>query len=160
MSMIQAGNISRRAALAIVAGASIAAAGPIRSEERIPIKVSRDAGCGCCGKWAAHLEAAGFAVTITEPADMAGLKASLGVPSDLASCHTGEVAGYVIEGHVPAAAIKRLLEAKPQAIGLAVPGMPSGSPGMEGDEPEVYEVVQFGPAVRSSFGSYRGGVQV
>jgi hypothetical protein len=86
------------------------------------------------------------------------LKVRLGVPQDLASCHTAEVGGYVIEGHVPAEAIKRLLAEKPQAKGLAVPGMPVGSPGMEvkGVEDEVYEVVLFGPSSQTTFARYRG----
>lgn len=148
-------HLSRRTMLGVVATASIAATGWARASERIPITVSRDVGCGCCGKWAAHLEAAGFAVTIVEPADMPGLKERLGVPADLLACHTGEVAGYVIEGHVPATAILRLLASKPKATGLAVPGMPAGSPGMDG-EAEVYEVVLFGPSARSVFGRYIG----
>ena len=80
-----------------------------------------------------------------------GVKARLGVPDDLAACHTAEVAGYVIEGHVPAAALRRFLAEKPNATGLAVPGMPIGSPGMEGGTPEPYEVVLFGPAGRRSY---------
>jgi hypothetical protein len=90
------------------------------------------------------------------------VKVRLGVPQALAACHTGEVAGYVIEGHVPAVAIKRLLSEKPQAKGLAVPGMPIGSPGMEvhGIEPETYEVVLFGPFGKRTFTRYRGVQEV
>jgi hypothetical protein len=78
------------------------------------------------------------------------------VPADLASCHTAEVQGYVVEGHVPAAAIRRLLAERPQAAGLAVPGMPVGSPGMEHGTPETYEVVLFGLQGRRTFARYRG----
>lgn len=87
------------------------------------------------------------------------VKARLGVPQDLASCHTAEIGGYLIEGHVPADSIKRLLIEKPSAKGLAVPGMPAGSPGMEaaGMEPETFEVVLFGPSGQRSFARYQGG---
>ncbi len=153
------GNLTRRSALGLVAGVTLVIGSPARAAQLPPIKVSRDTGCQCCGKWAAHLEAAGFAVTITEPADLPGLKQRLGVPSDLAACHTGEVAGYVIEGHVPAIAIKRLLDSKLKATGLAVVGMPVGSPGMEGGTPVVYEVTLFGSDGRSPFGKYRGAEQ-
>jgi hypothetical protein len=86
---------------------------------------------------------------------MRAVKAKLGVPPDLASCHTAEIDGYVVEGHVPASAIKRLISDKPQARGLAVPGMPVGSPGMEGGEPETYDVILFNADTRQTFGRYR-----
>lgn len=88
------------------------------------------------------------------------LKVRLGVPRDLASCHTAQVDGYVVEGHVPAGAIKRMLAEKPRGAGLAVPGMPAGSPGMEveGMEPDTYDVILFGPDGRSTFATYRGGI--
>ena len=85
------------------------------------------------------------------------MKTRLGVPDDLAACHTAEVSGYVIEGHVPAIALKRLLAEKPDATGLAVPGMPIGSPGMEGGTAEKYEVVLFGPSGRRSYMRFLGG---
>ncbi len=84
------------------------------------------------------------------------VRTRLGVPEDLAACHTAEVAGYVIEGHVQAAALRRFLAEKPNATGLAVPGMPIGSPGMEGGTPEPYEVVLFGPAARRSYMRFVG----
>jgi hypothetical protein len=90
---------------------------------------------------------------------LAALKIELGVPSDLVSCHTGEVAGYVIEGHVPASAIVRLLEARESVRGLAVPRMPIGSPGMESGDPAswpVYDVIAFGPQGRRVFARYKG----
>ncbi|SOR30638.1 conserved protein of unknown function; putative exported protein [Methylorubrum extorquens] len=121
------------------------------------VAVTKDPSCGCCEKWVAHLREAGFTVTVTE-GPVNPVKARLGVPRDLASCHTALVGRYVVEGHVPAGAIKRLLAEKPKATGLAVPGMPVGSPGMEVDgvEPEAYEVVLFGPEGRSAFARYRG----
>jgi hypothetical protein len=97
----------------------------------------------------------GFDVTVNDAPSMKVVKARLGVPAELASCHTGEIAGYVIEGHVPAVAIKRLLAEKPVGRGLAVPGMPIGSPGMEGAEPEIYEVMLFGDGAARSFGRFR-----
>src|SRR5690606_27035505 len=108
--------------------------------------------------WADHLKQAGFPVEIVETAEISRVKTRLGVPRALASCHTAEVGGYVIEGHVPAGSIKRLLAEKPRAVGLAVPGMPVGSPGMEveGTVPDTYEVVLFGPSGQRTFARYRG----
>ena len=123
------------------------------------IKVARDASCGCCALWADYLREAGFPVEVHDRRKLAALKVKLGVPSDLVSCHTGEVAGYVIEGHVPASAIVRLLDAKESIKGLAVPRMPIGSPGMEsGDSASwpVYDVIAFGPAGRRVFARYKG----
>jgi hypothetical protein len=122
------------------------------------VTVTKDPNCGCCGAWIDHLRASGFIVDVIDSGDVNRLKARLGVPRDLASCHTAEVAGYVIEGHVPADAIKRLLLERPSAKGLAVPGMPVGSPGMEveGAAPETYEVVLFGGTSRKTFARYQG----
>ena len=123
------------------------------------IKVARDASCGCCALWADHLREAGFTVEVNDRRDLAALKVKLGVPSDLVSCHTGEVAGYVIEGHVPASAIVRLLDAKESIKGLAVPRMPIGSPGMESGDPAswpVYDVIAFGPQGRRAFARFKG----
>jgi hypothetical protein len=103
-----------------------------------------------------HLEKAGFRTKVLETKDLDAVKKRLGVPDDLAACHTAEVSGYVVEGHVPAAALKRFLAEKPNAMGLAVPGMPIGSPGMEGGTPEPYEVVLFGPAGRRSYMRFVG----
>ncbi len=99
--------------------------------------------CGCCEKWIEHLVANGFAVEAHDVRDVHAVKRAKGVPAELASCHTGEIDGYVIEGHVPAADIKRLLEERPPVLGLAVPKMPIGSPGMEGPHPERYDVMAF-----------------
>lgn len=109
------------------------------------ISVVRDPGCGCCLNWVAHLEQAGFKATVTESTDMASVKRTRGVPSSAESCHTGVIDGYVIEGHVPADDIKRLLKERPQIVGLAVPRMPLGSPGMEVPTGEVqpYDVIAF-----------------
>jgi hypothetical protein len=106
--------------------------------------------------WVQHLQKAGFPTKVLETGDLDGVKTRLGVPDDLAACHTAEVAGYVIEGHVPAAALKRFLAEKPSATGLAVPGMPIGSPGMEGSAPDPYEVVLFGPGGRRPYMRFMG----
>ena len=105
---------------------------PVSRSGALPtIDVHRSPSCGCCMKWVAHLQGAGFKVNVHNEDDMQAIKTSLGVPDDKRSCHTGKVGGYFIEGHVPAADIKRLLKERPKASGLAVPGMPVGSPGME-----------------------------
>ena len=124
--------------------------------------VTKDPDCGCCTGWVDHVRAAGFEVEVIDSPGLNRLKARLGVPQALASCHTAEIGGYVIEGHVPAATIKRLLAERPQAKGLAVPGMPSGSPGMEveGMEPDTYEVVLFGPAGERTYARFTGSREV
>lgn len=100
--------------------------------------------CGCCAKWIEHVKAHGFTVKVVETDDIMAVKAKAGVPSKLASCHTTLVNGYVVEGHVPAADIKKLLASKPKAKGIAVPGMPTGSPGMEhGNHREAYQTILF-----------------
>lgn len=118
--------------------------------------VTKDPSCGCCERWVIHLRGTGFTVTdgLVNP-----LKIRLGVSRELASCHTAQIGGYVIEGHVPAGAIKRLLAERPEGTGLAVPGMPVGSPGMEVEDmqPETYDVVPFGNDGRSTSARYRGG---
>lgn len=106
------------------------------------VHVFKNPSCGCCGAWVDHLKAAGFRVDVTEVADTAPVRQRHGIPEALGSCHTGVVAGYALEGHVPAADVKRLLAQKPAAAGLAVPGMPVGSPGMEvGDRKDAYQVL-------------------
>jgi hypothetical protein len=116
---------------------------PSAAQSLPKIVVTKDPTCGCCAGWVDHLRASGFAADVIETAEINRVKVRLGVPQGLASCHTAEVGGYVVEGHVPADAIKRLLAERPAAKGLAVPGMPVGSPGMEGGKPEPYEVLTF-----------------
>lgn len=112
-----------------------------------PITVYKDPSCGCCKNWVDHLRANGFAPDVHDRSDMDALKDSLGVPAKLRSCHTAVVEKYVIEGHVPAADVKQLLATKPaKTVGVAVPGMPAGSPGMEmGGRVDRYDVVAFAP---------------
>lgn len=133
--------MQRRNALRWMAAAVAAAAMPAVAAERPAVRVYKSPDCGCCEAWVAHLRAEGFAVTV-ESGGNAPARARLGVPMSLGSCHTAEVGGYAIEGHVPAADVKRLLAARPKALGLAVPGMPIGSPGMEmGDRRDAYDVL-------------------
>ncbi len=114
--------------------------------------------CGCCGNWVEHLKANGFEVEVREVNDIVTEGRRLGVPDNLRSCHTGSIGGYAIEGHVPAADIKRLLAEKPHAKGLAVPGMPVGSPGMEsGSYVERYSVLLFSTDGTSTVYSTHGG---
>ena len=126
------------------------------------VVVTKDPTCGCCSGWVDHLRASGFTAEVVESSEINRVKVRLGVPQDLASCHTAEIDGYVIEGHVPAPAIRRLLAERPQARGLAVPGMPVGSPGMEvaGTEPETYDVILFGPGGQRRFARFRGAHEV
>lgn len=116
----------------------------------------RDAGCGCCLKWADHAAEGLDAEVTSENADMQMVKDLHGVPTELRSCHTMIVEGYVIEGHVPAEAIRKLLREKPDDVtGLAVPGMPVGSPGMEHEDlKQPYQVIAFGPKGQRVFASY------
>lgn len=105
----------------------------------------KNPGCQCCTRWAAHMEQAGFTVVEQPTQQIAAVKKNHKVPYELASCHTAIVDGYVIEGHVPVKEVKKLLRERPDVVGLAVPGMPVGSPGMEqGSRTEPYKVVLFG----------------
>ncbi|MBF0136188.1 MAG: DUF411 domain-containing protein [Magnetococcales bacterium] len=101
--------------------------------------------CGCCGAWIKHMEQNGFTVEVHEKDAMTEIKRQLGVPASLESCHTGVIGGYLVEGHVPATDVRRLLAEKPSVKGIAAPGMPVGSPGMEvpGQKPEPYQVLSF-----------------
>jgi len=156
--------LDRRRFLSILGATGvIMATGPAFAQAALPkVVVTKDPNCGCCGGWVDHMKAAGFPVEVVTTPQVNRVKARLGVPDDLASCHTAEVGGYVIEGHVPADAIKRLLAEKPSAKGLAVPGMPVGSPGMEVDgmAPDTYEVVLFGPSGQRTFERLRGAARV
>lgn len=130
--------------LFLMATALALAAAFARAEGLPEVVMHKDPNCGCCGKWAEHLEANGFRVKTVMESDMETVKRRLGVPQRLASCHTAKVGPYVIEGHVPASAIKRLLRERPVVKGLSVPGMPLGSPGMEvPGRKDSYDAVSF-----------------
>ena len=107
------------------------------------VEVYKSPTCGCCVKWVAHLEQHGFTVKVVDVPDPSVVKSRVAVPGRLASCHTALVDGYIVEGHVPATDVRRLLEERPSIAGLAVPGMPMGSPGMEGPNPTPYDVLTF-----------------
>jgi hypothetical protein len=121
------------------------------------VEVYKSEGCGCCEGWVEHLKANGFKVNAKNVASPSDYREKFGIPKELGSCHTGLVQGYALEGHVPASEIKRLLAERPKAIGLAVPSMPLGSPGMEGDRSDPYDVflVQAGGR-RSIYKHYNG----
>lgn len=149
-------SFTRRSALTFIVGtAALPGATTWAAEDQV-ITVHKDPNCGCCTGWVRHLQNAGFRTNVIETRDVDAVKIRLGVPADLAACHTAELAGYIIEGHVPATAIRRLLTEKPSAQGLAVPGMPIGSPGMEGANLAPYAVVLFGPAGRSTYMRFLG----
>src|SRR6266403_307040 len=152
-------NLTRRSALGLVAAALILPQ-PSAFAGNSNILVHKDPNCGCCAGWVQHLRAAGFAVTVEETANLQVVRKRLRVPADLAACHTGEIHGYVLEGHVPAVAVRRLLEKRPAATGLAVPGMPVGSPGMEGGAPQPYDVVLFGASGQQTFMRAMGAEEV
>jgi len=152
-------SLTRRSALGLLAAALVMPTFPAFAQSP-SILVHKDPDCGCCAGWVQHLKAAGFAVTVEETTKLQVVRKRLRVPADLAACHTAEVDGYVLEGHVPAVAVRRLLEKRPAATGLAVPGMPVGSPGMEGGEPQPYDVVLFGASGRQTFMHAKGAEEV
>lgn len=114
-----------------------------RLVEAAEVVIYKSPTCGCCNAWVDHLRDNGFSVETHDRSDMHAIKTELGVPYTLQSCHTALVNGYVIEGHVPADDIKRLLQEKPDVEGLTAPGMPMGSPGMEGPRKDPYDVLTF-----------------
>ena len=139
-------NVKRRGFLAAL-GAGLACGLRVAAQGRTAaMTVYKDPTCGCCSLWVDHLKKAGFGATVDETADVAAVKTKHGVPARARSCHTGVIDGYVIEGHVPAKEVQRLLKERPAGItGLAVPGMPIGSPGMEvnGVKPQSFNVLSF-----------------
>lgn len=135
------------AALALVISLTT---GGVDAQKPVPVQVFKDATCGCCANWVEHLRRKGFAPTSENVENITAVKEKYGVPAQTRSCHTALVGGYVIEGHVPAADIQRLLKEKPKVVGLAVPGMPIGSPGMEGPNPRPYDVLTFDKAGKTA----------
>ncbi|MEX2466817.1 MAG: DUF411 domain-containing protein [Gemmatimonadota bacterium] len=114
------------------------------SSDMPTILVYKTATCGCCNGWVEHLREAGFTVDARDVRDLMTVKRDAGVPVAMSSCHTAIVDGYVVEGHVPAEHVAHMLEERPEIVGIAVPGMPIGSPGMEGGTPEPYQVLTIG----------------
>ncbi|PKO94197.1 MAG: metal-binding protein [Betaproteobacteria bacterium HGW-Betaproteobacteria-10] len=121
--------------------AALLGAGLVSAQSAASIDVYKSPYCGCCGKWVEHMRQAGFVVNTHEVNDVPATRQKLGMPERLGSCHTAKIGNYLIEGHVPASDVKRLLAEKPQAIGLAVPSMPPGSPGMESPHPVAYDTL-------------------
>ena len=140
--------MSRVLAIAVVT-AAVSTAGVASAQRQAPqgptVQVYKLSTCGCCASWVQHLEANGFTTRVMNFDDLSEIKATHNVPRPAQSCHTATVDGYVIEGHVPAADVRRLLKERPAVLGLAVPGMPIGSPGMEvpNVKPVPYDVMSF-----------------
>ncbi|WP_395622340.1 DUF411 domain-containing protein [Sphingomonas daechungensis] len=114
-----------------IVGLMVTFAGCASAANAVVVHVYKTATCGCCAEWVVHLRSHGFEVLVKDVEDVTPVAEQLGVPSNLRSCHTALVSGYFVEGHVPSADIRKLLKEKPKAIGIAVPGMPAGSPGMD-----------------------------
>lgn len=134
----------RRQALLLLTTAILSGPAAIAGTQ-LSIQVYKDPSCGCCGAWVDKLRQAGFAVSVSETTDMDAVKTRLGVPLDLQSCHTGVIQGHAVEGHVPPTDIRTYLSKNPKSAGIAVPGMPSGSPGMESADgsTDPYTVWEF-----------------
>ncbi len=148
--------MSRRAWIGIALGGAAAAlvgerawrtvggSGPAAPlADATPITVYASPTCGCCHKWVDHMKDNGFVVTVESMPDVSPVKQRLSVPDSLWSCHTGSVGGYAVEGHVPADLIRKMLAERPAIAGIAAPGMPNGSPGMEGPTKDIYEIISF-----------------
>lgn len=139
----------------VLLAAVLLLAGVAAKAEPLVVEVWKTPGCGCCGDWVQVMRAAGFAVATHDLEDLTMVKRIAGVPAHLAACHTATVGGYAIEGHVPPAAVRRLLAEQPELAGLGVPGMPLGSPGMSGP-PERFEVIGFGAGEEVVRSTWRG----
>lgn len=144
----------KRSVFRVVAVAAVLAwsTGATAQQAASVVQVYKSPTCGCCSKWVDHLRASKFTVRTTDTEDMDAVKARYKVPAALQSCHTAIVGGYVIEGHVPASDVQRLLKEKPAIVGIAVPGMPTGSPGMEvpGQKADAYDVIAFDKTGRTT----------
>lgn len=128
--------------LLVSLGACAQEPAPPETEPLPLVIVYKSPACGCCLAWAEHMQSSGFPLEMHDVQDLSAIKAEAGVPAGMGSCHTSRVAGYFLEGHVPADDVKRLLSEKPDALGLAVPGMPLGSPGMvQGEGRQPYDVM-------------------
>jgi hypothetical protein len=141
---------TRRQILQILGAGAIVGSAPFISwpalgaiQDLWPIKVYKSPSCGCCGQWTAYLKQNGFRPEIVDMDDVSAIKRVAQVPDDLESCHTAVVERYVVEGHVPVEAIRKMLSERPKILGIAVPGMPAGAPGMPGQNPERFNVIAF-----------------
>ena len=149
--------MERRIFVRVIVGAGAAAVAAPRLSSAmtgaapIPVTVYKSPSCGCCKNWVTHMQGAGFTVKVIDMDDLTTVKKNAGVPQQLQSCHTALVGAYVVEGHVPADLVKKMLVQKPQITGLAVPGMVTGSPGMEmGDSKDPYDVIAFDRAGKTT----------
>ncbi|MCA1246555.1 DUF411 domain-containing protein [Massilia sp. MS-15] len=148
LSLARAGAVLALS-LPLYAGAAQPATQPV-------VEVYKTSSCGCCKEWVRHLEAEGFHVKAQDVANPSDYREKFGIPQQYGSCHTGRVGGYALEGHVPAREIRRMLRERPKARGLAVPGMPAGSPGMEGARKDAYDVLLVKDGGKASvYQSYR-----
>lgn len=134
---------TRRDFMLVVAAALAGSAVPAAAQMKPLVTVYKSPACGCCGEWVKHMVANGFRVDVKDVDDVTPIKRRSMVPDSLASCHTALVGGYAIEGHVPAADVWKLLRDRPRVIGLSVPGMVVGSPGMEQGAPQPYATIAF-----------------
>lgn len=140
-------TMTRRAAVGGIAAAMMAlisrpALG--RTQAKTALVVYKDPSCGCCGQWVSHMEANGFTASVTNTSDMASIRSRYKVGAKLQSCHTAIVGGYVVEGHIPAADVRKLLAQKPKGVvGLTIPGMPASAPGMDSSPFQPYTVLSF-----------------
>ncbi|MBI4887509.1 MAG: DUF411 domain-containing protein [Acidobacteria bacterium] len=135
-----------RVFIGALVAALVSLSGPARAQRPAPtVEVYKSPTCGCCANWVKHLQQHGFKTQVTETDDITGIKTKNKVPARVQSCHTAIVDGYVLEGHVPAADLQRLLKERPAVLGLAVPGMPIGSPGMEvpNMKAQAFDVIAF-----------------
>ena len=136
--------INRRTfVFATVVTLGLGASGRARAKDPPLVRIYKSPACGCCGEWVKHMRASGFRVETFDLVDVTPIRQQYGVPYGLGSCHTAVVAGYAIEGHVPAADVKKLLRERPSVKGLTVPGMVAGSPGMEQGTPQPYATLAF-----------------
>jgi hypothetical protein len=156
-------RFGRRTVMLALGGIAVAAAGAMAFSGSFgsgtaragEIVVYKSPSCGCCGQWAKHLRQNGFDVSVKNIDDISPVKEQAGVPADLESCHTAFIDGYVVEGHVPAENIHKMLADRPKIKGLAVPGMPSSAPGMDAPDPEPYTVFSFDAAGKTkAYASY------
>ncbi len=143
-TLVIAGLVALSVSACSSADASPKAGADTAADQPLPtVLVYKSPTCGCCSAWVEHMQAAGFTVDARDVRDLMSVKVDAGVPARMSSCHTALVDGYVVEGHVPAEQVKRMLAERPEVAGIAVPGMPTGSPGMEGPNAQPYEVYSF-----------------
>ena len=151
---MMSGKFDRRLFLGAAAGLALAPLAIAAADDKPKIRVFKSPTCGCCGLWVEHLTSNGFDVTAEDVVDLDRIKQMAGVPDRLRACHTAMIDGYTIEGHIPAEAISKLIAERLAIKGLAVPGMPAGSPGMPSATPEHYDVIAFGEEKDQVFMSF------